>query len=88
MFPSGRTFLAQCAAVLETLDGAEDVALMMLGAEITTGVAKTAKGVAKTAKGVAKTTPGVAKSGSSSKSAKGGVAGLPAAHIARKAAAR
>lgn len=34
MFPSGRTFLAECAAVVETCDGNKDVAALSLGAEI------------------------------------------------------
>eukprot|EP00966_Prymnesium_polylepis_P272346 6291919-Prymnesium_polylepis.1 len=33
MFPSGRVFLATCAAVRETADGSEDAALCVLGAE-------------------------------------------------------
>ena len=40
MFPSGRAFIAQCASTVETIDGAEDVALMILGAEITPGMHK------------------------------------------------
>jgi hypothetical protein len=34
MFSSGRTFLTECAANLETLDGTQDVAVVMLGVEI------------------------------------------------------
>lgn len=35
MFPSGATFLAKCVACLETSDGGQDVAVLELGAEIT-----------------------------------------------------
>lgn len=34
MFPSGRTFLSECAAQVETLDGTKDVAVVVLGTEI------------------------------------------------------
>ena len=34
MFASGRTFIAECAAVCETADGTKDVALLALGAEL------------------------------------------------------
>jgi hypothetical protein len=34
MFPSGRTFIAECAAVQETSDGTKDVAMVVLGAEV------------------------------------------------------
>lgn len=34
MFATGRTFIAECAAVLETTDGVKDVALVALGAEV------------------------------------------------------
>ena len=34
MFPSGRTFLTECASVVESLDGTQDVALVALGAEL------------------------------------------------------
>ena len=73
MFPSGRTFIAQCASVIETLDGAEDVALMVLGTEITPGVAK------RGAK---------SKAASSGAATSSGVAELPVARIASEAVAR
>jgi len=34
MFASGRTFLAECTSVVETVDGFEDVAVLVLGAEV------------------------------------------------------
>ena len=34
MFPSGRTFLAECASTVESHDGNEDAAAMLLGVEI------------------------------------------------------
>jgi len=34
MFPSGRIFIAECRVVQETLDGSNDVAILVLGAEL------------------------------------------------------
>eukprot|EP01043_Picozoa_sp_COSAG02_P005617 COSAG02_NODE_153_length_33128_cov_10.471253_12_plen_482_part_00 len=46
MFASGRTFIAECAAVLETTDGVKDVALVALGAEVDVSSLPTSHGEA------------------------------------------
>ena len=44
MFPSGRTFVAECSSAVESIDGAQDVATVTLGVEIELGSLPTRQG--------------------------------------------
>eukprot|EP01043_Picozoa_sp_COSAG02_P059461 COSAG02_NODE_7586_length_2947_cov_2.376404_2_plen_486_part_00 len=50
MFASGRTFIAECAAVQETSDGIKDVAMVVLGAEVDVSSLPTSHGEQATGK--------------------------------------
>ena len=80
MFASGRTFIAECAAVQETADGTKDVALVALGAELDIRTLPTAQ--------TATAPPAAVAAGGAAAAAAGGEAwrGLPSASVAEEPA--
>ena len=84
MFPSGRTFIAECAAVVETADGRRDVAVLLLGAEVLVTSLPLSRGSADAAAGANGGAPSLCRAaGAAAKESRA----LPAAVVSDTAAA-